>query len=91
MSKWKKLLGLMLATCLLTSCGVFSRSSKVDGFCSTSAFISTQDYKPTAPVTNKDEEFHKVAGENVSKQHTVIRAYDSLRECWDYWIEEKRK
>lgn len=54
-------------------------------FCSSSALIDTNEYAPKAPVTTSDREFHVVAGQNVSKQLVVIRAYDNLRECWDYW------
>ena len=37
-----------------------------------------------------DKEFHKVAGVNVQNQHKVITAYDNLRECWDYFVEDKK-
>ena len=88
MNKWIRMIVLSLVILLTTSCGLFKHSSKVDGFCSQAAFIDTQEYKPVAPATTSDKEFHKVAGENVAKQHGVIRAYDSLRECWDYWIQK---
>lgn len=43
-----------------------------------------------APQTASDSEFHKVAGTNVRNQHKVITAYDNLRECWDYYVEDKK-
>ena len=75
---------------LTASCALFNPSLKGKAFCSSAAFIDTSTVKPVAPQTTSDKEFHTVAGTNVKNQHKVITAYDNLRECWDYFVEDKK-
>ena len=90
MNKWTRMIGLLVAISLQTSCALFKNSYKDKAFCSSSAFIDTDVVRPVAPQTVSDAEFHKVAGINVQNQHKVITAYDNLRECWDYFVEDKK-
>lgn len=81
---------LLAAILLQTSCALFKNSYKDKAFCSSAAFIDTSKVKPVAPQTTSDKEFHAIAGVNIQNHHRVIVAYDNLRECWDYFVEDKK-
>jgi hypothetical protein len=71
----------------MTSCGTFKTwRDKDNAYCSASAFVDSEKLKPKAPQTADIKEFKKVAGQNIVDGRIMKQAYDSLRECWEYWV-----
>ena len=53
--------------------------------CNDSAFVDVSTFAVPLLSTKDDAEFHRWAGDIISKQPDLLNAYIDLRECWDYY------